>query len=311
MELARIRRTTRDALSARQLLSAWTRRGVTWRRELPPTGDALAIVDACCGDRHWSAYVDLDAWLANTAPQIAALARHGRNGLEHAIRMFNACERPVDVPESLRELSYRRMTARLPTDLPAAPPAAVAVDVAHGSLWMTTLPATMPSDVASPSEWALALPVLLEFRLGVSWLRRSLIRSVRPGDVLLIADPRHAVCVEGRVLSAFRIDEQGLHIMNTGCNEHQNLQGPSAEGAVPIDVSDLPIRMDFVLHRCTMSVSDVDKFGEGTFLPLASDAERHVEITSGGAVLAVGELVELDGRLGVEIHRVARGRRDG
>ncbi|MDN7934719.1 type III secretion system cytoplasmic ring protein SctQ [Burkholderia metallica] len=311
MRLSCIRRATRDELSARQLLAAWTRRDVTWRREPPPAGDKFAIVDAYCDTRHWSGYVDLDAWLERSAPHIAALARQGRHATAHAMRMFNACERPIEVPESLRELSYHRITARLPAEREASPSSAVAVDVPHGPLWLTALPAATPGDASSLSEWARALPVLLEFRLGTSRLRRSLLQSVQPGDVLLVAEPRHAVCVEGRVLGAFRIDEEGLHIMNTGHDQHQDLQAPLGEAAPPIDVSDLPIRIDVVLHRCAMSVSDVDAFGQGTFLPLAPDAQRRVEITSGGAVLAVGELVELDGRLGVEIHHVARGRRDG
>ncbi|AKE05325.1 hypothetical protein XM57_21855 [Burkholderia cepacia] len=295
----------------RQLLDAWTRRDVAWRHEPPPAGDTLAIVDAHCDDRRWSGYIDLDAWLERAAPQIAALARCGRRGMEHAMRLFNAHDRPIDVPASLYELSYHRMTVRMPTDTDAAPPSVVAVDFAHGPLWLTGLPAAMPDHASTLSRWARSLPVSLEFRLGASRLRRELVRSVRPGDLLLIIEPRHVVCVEGRVLGAFRIDEKGLHIMNTDRNDNQDVRAPDGDGVVPIDVSDLPIRIDFVLHRCTTSVSDVDAFAHGTFLPLAADAERRVEITTGGTVLAVGELVELDGRLGVEIHQVARARRDG
>ncbi|MFH5255814.1 FliM/FliN family flagellar motor switch protein [Burkholderia semiarida] len=309
MTPARIRRIDSAASNARRLLGAWRAREVVWHREPLATDGAFAEVVAYRDDRYWSGYVDLNKWLAAVAPQVAALARGTKYDAEYALRLFNARERPLDIPEAARELSYTRVKARLSA---AMPDGAVAVATRQGPLWLAELPRMIEGSSGPPSAWAMALPVALEFRLGVTWLRRASLRTLRPGDVVLIRDVRRVVRVGRHVLSAFKIDEQGSIIVS---NEHIEQQHVSeralAGGTDAANVADLPIRLDFLLHRCTMRVSDVDAFGEGVFLPLGPDAERRIEIVADGVTLATGELVELDGQLGVELHTVPRRGRDG
>ncbi|KVO87686.1 hypothetical protein WL21_04700 [Burkholderia ubonensis] len=313
MKLSAIRKTTSAALNARRLLDRWTQRDVAWSRQPVAAGGTLAQVTAFGDAGRWSGYVDLHAWLAGVAPQVAALSRQADNSGGYALRLFNTHARPIEIPASMPELSYEQITASLPATWPAGDANdAIAVPVAHGSLWLTELPEAIGGELAGLTGWARTLPVALEFRLGATRVRRRLLRSLRRGDVLLIQDVRFSVFGAGRALTAFKIDEKGMISVSEERNDFQPAYAPVHDGgAGPIDLADLPVQVEFVLHRCAMSVAEVDAWAGGTFLSLGAEAGQHVEIVSGGATIAHGELVELDGRLGVEIRRTTRGGHDG
>jgi len=55
------------------------------------------------------------------------------------------------------------------------------------------------------------------------------------------------------------------------------------------------------------TIAQLESLYQGQVLQLDPQAERHVEITVNGMRIAMGELVELNGRLGVELQDISIG----
>lgn len=72
-------------------------------------------------------------------------------------------------------------------------------------------------------------------------------------------------------------------------------------------LSELPVKLEFVLGELTLSLAALNAFIEGQVLPLESTALSNVEVRVAGKCIAVGELVQLGDRLGVELREVGRG----
>lgn len=69
------------------------------------------------------------------------------------------------------------------------------------------------------------------------------------------------------------------------------------------DMRQLPIQLEFVLHNQRLTLVELQAMYQGKILSLPADAELHVEIRANGASVGYGELVQLDGHLGVEINK--------
>ncbi|MNH45851.1 type III secretion system protein SpaO [compost metagenome] len=72
-------------------------------------------------------------------------------------------------------------------------------------------------------------------------------------------------------------------------------------------LSELPVKLEFVLGELTLSMATLNACIEGQVLPLESTAVSNVEVRVAGKCIAVGELVQLGDRLGVELREVGRG----
>eukprot|EP01037_Dinobryon_pediforme_P037625 gene37625-45209_t len=81
----------------------------------------------------------------------------------------------------------------------------------------------------------------------------------------------------------------------------------NAESHITSTIADIPLRLDFILQRRMTTVAQLDAMYQGQVLQLDPQAERQVEITVNGMRIAMGELVELNGRLGVELQDISLG----
>ena len=61
------------------------------------------------------------------------------------------------------------------------------------------------------------------------------------------------------------------------------------------------VELVFVLQRERMTFAELQQVGHTHMLALSPGAEQRVEVRVNDTLLARGELVQLDGRLGVEI----------
>lgn len=68
------------------------------------------------------------------------------------------------------------------------------------------------------------------------------------------------------------------------------------------NMGQLPVQLEFVLHNHRVTLAGLQKLCQGQLLTLPEDAERRVEIRANGARVGYGELVQLDGQLGVEVY---------
>ncbi|MDO1801935.1 FliM/FliN family flagellar motor switch protein, partial [Escherichia coli] len=65
---------------------------------------------------------------------------------------------------------------------------------------------------------------------------------------------------------------------------------------------DLPVKIEFVLGKKIMNLYEIDDLCAKRIIPLLPEAEKNIEIRVNGALTGYGELVEVDDKLGVEIH---------
>ena len=67
---------------------------------------------------------------------------------------------------------------------------------------------------------------------------------------------------------------------------------------------DLPVELTAEVGRLRMSARELIELGPGAVLPLGRPLAGPVELVVGGQVVAVGELVDVEGELGVRLVEV-------
>jgi type III secretion system YscQ/HrcQ family protein len=93
----------------------------------------------------------------------------------------------------------------------------------------------------------------------------------------------------------------------SGCGAFADAPSPfSAPANFPHNRLDqLPLQVVFDVGHCEMSFADLQKLQAGSVIPLASRLPEVVKVTVNGRVIASGELVEIDGKIGVMLARLA------
>ncbi len=77
--------------------------------------------------------------------------------------------------------------------------------------------------------------------------------------------------------------------------------GPDTGAEAGIDVDGLPVRLVFVAGETEVAVRDLQRLAPGYVFDLRQPVDRHVEVRANGRTVARGELVEVDGRVGVRV----------
>ena len=95
----------------------------------------------------------------------------------------------------------------------------------------------------------------------------------------------------------------------TGQNIDANAGAPAA-GAAPgdqpappgaIDADDIPIRLVFIAGDTEVALRDLQRIAPGYVFKLQQPVDRHVTVRANGKTIGSGELVEVDGRVGVRL----------
>lgn len=76
---------------------------------------------------------------------------------------------------------------------------------------------------------------------------------------------------------------------------------PPGDDAAADPLANLPLTLEFILQRRYLSLGEIQQFRQGKVLELDPEGEKHIEIRANGHLLALGELVQLEDRLGVEL----------
>ncbi|KVD82928.1 YscQ/HrcQ family type III secretion apparatus protein [Burkholderia ubonensis] len=270
--------------------AAWRRRGWDAELELPPrNGVWLQLADAggC-----WQGWLRPRDWLAHTVPQLAELALS--SGVDALVAQWlDAVERPLELP--MPELAYQRLRLGEPTAADALPQRPLLrVMASGGPLWLERLPEMEAA--ATPPLSGLSWP--LHFVVGDSRVRLALLDRIRRGDVLLIREQVQEVRCLDRTLGFYHIVGEDIAVE---WQEQQDMEDMQVETKAVQEMGQLPVRLEFVLHRDRLTLGALQDMCRGHLLPLPADAERQVEVRANGALIGRGELVQLDGQLGVEV----------
>jgi type III secretion protein Q len=205
--------------------------------------------------------------------------------------------------------------------------AALAADVFHGVLHTDSLglllvaglvadhpgqaPATLDEDLC---------PQPLTLCLGETLLPLTAVENFQPGQVVFVqqcyAQGDQQLCLRSESAKspwmAFeaRLEKTQLHILSTV----KNMTLPDTL-STPVSSSDgeheflaqLPVRVSFDLGETVLSLAQVKTLQPGETLQLQRPAQEYVTIRANGMPIGTGQLVEIDGRLGVAIGSLTSG----
>ena len=73
------------------------------------------------------------------------------------------------------------------------------------------------------------------------------------------------------------------------------------ERAVEPELQSLPVRIHVVLSQVELTLADLENLTEGSVIELESRTGESAQLVMNGHVLGKGDLVDVDGRLGIQI----------
>lgn len=271
--------------------TVWGIQGWETHLELPSKhGFWVQVGDS---EQNWKGWIHLRSWLEYVAPKLADLATTA-NVEQRILPWIMATKRPFELPMS--QLSYKRLwfgDMVLGSSLPKG--AMLRVMSESGPLWLEDI-APVESEESFRVSDSLTWP--LRFVIGSSQIRQRLLEQIGFGDVLLIRTAVSEVRCFSKKLGYFQRYEEGIVMESQELQESTDIQN---EVETIHNIAQLPVRMEFVLHRTQLSLSELQRIYQGELLPLPTDVERHVEIRVNEALLGYGELVQMDNMLGVEV----------
>lgn len=80
----------------------------------------------------------------------------------------------------------------------------------------------------------------------------------------------------------------------------------NSPGESGFDADNLPVKLQFIAGETEVSFGELSSIGDGHVFDLRQAAQRHVEIRANGQTIGHGELVEVEGRVGVRILQCTR-----
>ncbi len=179
-------------------------------------------------------------------------------------------------------------------------------------------PGDAACDLERVSEMKLSLPVLT----GTSVLTAGELQSIQTGDVILLngcGESKETILRLGSLSvrgsrSGHRLMVAEMH-MDEGGAGMKTAEVFSSGGSPALDAADvgaLPVEITAEAGRVELTVSQVAALTAGDVLTLPEAVLGPVDLRAGSALVARGELVDVEGRRGVRILEVSprRGGRD-
>lgn len=166
---------------------------------------------------------------------------------------------------------------------------------------------------ALPGPLAAAIPLCCTIVLEGPELPLVELRSLRPGDGLLVLQRSGCACrmIAGHlVVSLAPAADGGWTITEAAVSDHPDHPAETATVAPPSIATtpdEIPVRLSFVIDERTLPLSEVQGLSPGAMLPFApADAcpGLGVEIRANGRSIGAGTLIEIDGQKVVRIARI-------
>lgn len=167
----------------------------------------------------------------------------------------------------------------------------------------------------APPPWLTTLHTAIPVDVGEAMLPLAECNALSRGDVIRIAASAFDVTGRATVRAgpcALQLRWLDIH----RCFEVENMtHAPSASpqdtlaatgsanAASPLDTGSIPVRLSFSLGTLGATVGELAALRPGSLLELKRGMPPEVTIEANGCTIGSGELVDLDGRLAVEITR--------
>jgi type III secretion protein Q len=168
-----------------------------------------------------------------------------------------------------------------------------------------------------PADNALAddsLPIALRAQIGSATITSQALGALAQGDTVLmhqahLGQEQQFWLTQGPLSVLVQWHDMQLIVIKpltaTGfaMASESDTQPPNEE---PLPIDQLPMRLTFDLGERTLSLGELRNLQVGQALELNRPLSGAVTIRANGAVIGTGELVEIDGRLGVTLASLAR-----
>ena len=181
--------------------------------------------------------------------------------------------------------------------------------------------ATLLDQHASPARHALAdLYTPLAVESGEAWLSLAELRSLRPGDVVMLDDWPDAqvrLVFDDRLSALALRDGRHLTLLQTltavtltkePCMS-ESLPGANPDAPIdsPLDATldQLPLKLVCQVGSVELSLGELRELGEGSLLPLSSTSVDGVDLMVNGRRVGQGQLVRIGDGLGVRLLSLA------
>ncbi|QHC49104.1 YscQ/HrcQ family type III secretion apparatus protein [Billgrantia tianxiuensis] len=233
-----------------------------------------------------------------------------------AIQLHAATLEPVDA-------TALRIVLRVEDEAPAGDLALSLSAAALRSL--APLLESLPPPLAKPCS---ALPMTVQWIAGRQQLRLGELRSLVPGDVVLLEPPAKTLMIAGQPLAEAEEKDDGLHLLApvspTGARSApepapldddsrwkqrrhddmaENTQDPQA-ARPEAALDELPVQLACEFGRLELTLGELRTLDAGSVLPLKKPAQEAVDILVNGRRMGRGRLVEIGDSLGVQIVRL-------
>lgn len=306
MSALKLRRVDAAAHAHAQAIQRWRRAGRDAGLERMPQRRGYLRFRAQGERGGWQGLIMAHDWLHHSIPALQPLLAT-ECPLSSIVALFRAVPRPL-LPD-VDELDYEDLSdieCVASTLLPTFPLPWIATP--RGRLWLLQLPTPGTAcGLLETDSWLSDLPLRLTFVMGISHLSLASRMRLAQGDVLRITRLTRQCFSAQQCLGTFTLTQEGLLMQPTladACPE--DTPGPGAR----TDLGALPVHLEFVLATHETDLAMLAQISDGQLIPLPADVARHIEVRANGKPVALGELVQLDGQLGVELLSVYRGRGD-
>lgn len=178
-----------------------------------------------------------------------------------------------------------------------------------GLMLLAGLLGRVPPDAAGAID-ASVLPVRLRAEIGRAGLPAAELRALDAGDVILLDE--YLVGPEGELWlgipqgQGLRVRaEHSSYLVTQGWTSLMTQTVPPEEdapSAEPLDVDAVPVRLSFDLGDRAMTLAELRQLQPGAVFDLQRPlTDGPVMIRANGALVGTGELVDVDGRIGVRV----------
>jgi type III secretion protein Q len=142
--------------------------------------------------------------------------------------------------------------------------------------------------------------------LGRSRLGVAEVSGLRVGDAIVLEecfspDPETCVGQFGNLHVKIRASSPTRILCDSLEREDLVIQPAVLEGGATSPIDEIPVTMCFAAGQITMTLAQMRTLGAGGIVELDREASAEVAITVNGVLIGVGELIDINGRLAVEI----------
>ncbi|MEG3130473.1 FliM/FliN family flagellar motor switch protein [Pantoea cypripedii] len=152
----------------------------------------------------------------------------------------------------------------------------------------------------------------LQCRVGWSSLTLRQLRQLEKGDLVMITRQQQHLILSGSMIGQWQFDKRGIILERLDNDEEwmfadaqqshveEKLQDPLAGFAL----KDVELMLEVSLGKAAMPLAQAVELQAGDFVPLASGGLKGTRLLLGNQTVAKGELVEVDGQLGVILDHI-------